>query len=106
MLARGSLRHDCCSARSRRLRMRVRAFLLSLIFSRACTQQSSSDQNNLDPSCQIKADQEHGPGFPYDLNAYENQVLPMLVSNCSAGGCHGAPSGNGGFTVWADSAKG
>src|SRR5688572_15038958 len=61
---------------------------------------------NLDPECQIKADNEKGPGFPFDLAMYETQVAPMLVAKCSAAGCHGAPQGQGNFTVWADTAKG
>ncbi len=58
------------------------------------------------PECQIKATTEKGPGFPYDLQQYETQVAPLLVANCSAAGCHGAPKGNSNFTVWADTAKG
>jgi hypothetical protein len=32
--------------------------------------------------------------------------MPVLSKNCSAGGCHGAPMGSGGFTVWANAKQG
>jgi hypothetical protein len=40
------------------------------------------------------------------LEAYAQEVLPVLTDNCSAAGCHGAPEGSGGFTVWASAALG
>jgi hypothetical protein len=62
------------------------------------------DTNN--PECQIQSEQEKGPGYPFDLAMYETQVLPKVVQACSASGCHGGPTGQGNFTVWADSAPG
>jgi hypothetical protein len=59
-----------------------------------------------DPSCQILADGEKSPGYPYDLARYRDDVLPRLVAGCSTQGCHGAPQGQGNFTVWADAAPG
>src|SRR5439155_10367638 len=59
-----------------------------------------------DPSCQIQAPAEHGPGYPYDLPTFRTQVLGLLTGTCGAGGCHAAPSGNAGFTVWTDAQPG
>src|SRR2546429_159789 len=62
--------------------------------------------NSADPACQIKQDQEHAPGFPYDLALFRNQVLPMVVSTCGTANCHASPAGNGGYIVWQDAAPG
>jgi hypothetical protein len=59
--------------------------------------------------CQIKSDNEKGPGYPYDLAQYETVVAPLLVAQCGTAGCHAATSttpGNGGFSVYANTAKG
>lgn len=58
------------------------------------------------PECQIQAEGEKSPGYPYDVERYTTAVLPVLVESCSAQGCHGAPAGQAGFTVWADAAPG
>ncbi|HJZ88871.1 MAG TPA: hypothetical protein VKN99_27050 [Polyangia bacterium] len=63
-------------------------------------------QNPNDPACQIQASQEHAPGWPYDLAVFRTQILPVLISTCGTAGCHAAPQGNGGLTVWADAAPG
>ncbi len=70
----------------------------------ACTTGTGAPTD--DPECQIQAEGEKSPGYPYDLATYTSDVLPVLTANCSAGGCHGAPAGQGGFTVWADAAQG
>ena len=59
-----------------------------------------------DPACQIKQDNEHAPGFPYDLALFKTQVLPMVVTTCGTAGCHASPAGNGGLIVWQDAAPG
>src|SRR5687768_7631306 len=56
------------------------------------------------PECQIQADQEHGPGWPFTLATFREQILPNLIADCS--GCHIPPNGPGGFSVWADAAPG
>jgi hypothetical protein len=57
--------------------------------------------------CQIKSQAEKTPGYPFDLTAFETQVLPTVKSGCgAAGACHGGPTGQGGFTVFADAVKG
>jgi hypothetical protein len=58
------------------------------------------------PECQIQAEGEKTPGYPYDLEKFANEVLPVLTANCGAQGCHGAPNGTSGFTVWVDAQKG
>jgi hypothetical protein len=76
----------------------------------ACT--PGGNQPTVDPGnseCQIKSDNEKGPGYPYDLAQYETVVAPLLVAQCGSAGCHAATSttpGNGGFSVYANTAKG
>jgi len=61
------------------------------------------------PECQIKADAEKGPGFPFDLAMYEAQIVPLVTAKCGSAGCHAgttaAPNATG-FTVYADTVKG
>ncbi len=59
-----------------------------------------------DPECQLDTEGEKTPGYPFDMVAYESEVLPVMTGNCSAAGCHGAPDGQGGFNVWAAAAPG
>ena len=85
---------------------RLAPFVLSslvMVAAAACTQ---SDASTDDPACQIQVEGERSPGYPYDLEAFADEVLPVLTANCSAQGCHGAPAGNAGFTVWAEAAPG
>lgn len=55
----------------------------------------------VDPECQLDTKGEKSPGFPFDVDTFTTAVLPVVAQSCGAGGCHGAPTGNGGFTVWA-----
>jgi hypothetical protein len=57
-----------------------------------------------DPECQIQVEAERSPGYPFDLVAYERDVLPVLKASCAS--CHDAPDGDGGFTIWANAAPG
>lgn len=61
-----------------------------------------------DPACQYnsKGTGEASPGYPFDIAKYASDVQPVLAANCSAQGCHAAPSGNGGFVVWASAKQG
>jgi hypothetical protein len=85
--------------------LRTRSFFIGFVaLAGACTQ---AEPNPLDdPECQIQAEGEKSPGYPFDLAVYTEQVLPLLTGSCSAAGCHAAPAGNGGFTVWAEAAPG
>jgi hypothetical protein len=56
---------------------------------------------NTDPKCQLKSTTEKFPGYPFSSSVFTSQVLPVLQKNCGAAGCHLAPTGQGGFTVWA-----
>lgn len=60
----------------------------------------------VDPKCQLNAKNEKSPGYPFDVAKFTSDVLPEVVKDCSAQGCHGAPAGSGGFTVWADAKAG
>jgi hypothetical protein len=59
-----------------------------------------------DPSCQIASDQQHSPGWPFDLPTFKTTVLPTLVNTCAAGGCHAAPNAAHTMLVWTDAAPG
>ncbi len=54
-----------------------------------------------DPACQLDSKSEQSPGYPFDVESFGNEVLPVVAQSCGAGGCHGAPTGNGGLTIWA-----
>ncbi len=63
---------------------------------------SSVDNNPIgDPACQLDSKNEQSPGYPFDVETFGRDVMPVLAASCGAGGCHGAPTGSGGFTVWA-----
>jgi hypothetical protein len=70
------------------------------------TPNNDGPPNTNDPACQIGVEGERVPGYPYDLSAFANDVLPVLTTNCAAAGCHGAPAGAGGYTIWAEAAVG
>ncbi len=54
-----------------------------------------------DPACQLDSKSEQSPGYPFDVESFGNEVLSVVAQSCGAGGCHGAPTGNGGLTIWA-----
>jgi hypothetical protein len=56
------------------------------------------------PECQIASDQEHAPGWPFDLPTFRERVLPMLIDRC--GVCHAPPSMSPDFVVWPSAAPG
>jgi hypothetical protein len=85
--------------------LRTRPIFVGLIALAGACSQSESDPL-ADPECQIQAEGEKSPGYPFNLETYTAQVLPLLTQSCSAAGCHAAPAGSGGFTVWADAAPG
>ena len=81
--------------------MRLTIVIIALGFigcSNAASSPPANDPN--DPSCQIAADQQHSPGWPYDLPTFKTTVLPTLTQTCAAAGCHASPKGQGGFIVW------
>ena len=51
------------------------------------------------------AENERSPGYPYDFQAFKNDIAPVLAADCAAGGCHGEAEppagGSGGFVVFA-----
>lgn len=59
-----------------------------------------------DPACQLDSKNEKTPGYPYNIDKFTSDVLPVVTASCGAAGCHAAPTGNGGFTVWATAAPG
>lgn len=71
----------------------------------ACAQQEAGPPTT-DPECQIQVDGEQTPGYPFDLSTFADEVLPVVAANCATSGCHGPPTGQGGFTVWSTAAPG
>ena len=59
-----------------------------------------------DPECQLDTEGEKEPGFPYDVARFTNEVMPIVTGSCALAGCHGAPTGQGDFTVWKDAQPG
>jgi hypothetical protein len=59
-----------------------------------------------DPACQLDSKNEKSPGYPFDVARFGSEVLPVVARSCGAQGCHGAPAGNSGFTVWAEAKPG
>jgi hypothetical protein len=59
-----------------------------------------------DPECQIEAEGERTPGYPFDLEAFAQDVLPVVAASCGTVGCHAAPTGQGGFSIWAEAEPG
>lgn len=53
-----------------------------------------------DPACQLDSKSEKSPGYPFDVARFGTDVMPVVARSCGAQGCHGAPTGNSGFTVW------
>ena len=77
-----------------------------LAFVAGCVEETGQPSNTGGDECQINAEGEKSPGYPYDLAEFGEKVLPMLQGNCAAAGCHAAPEGQKGFTVWAQAAVG
>jgi len=59
-----------------------------------------------DPACNLDTKNEKTPGYPFDVAKFTSDVLPLVTKSCGAAGCHGAPTGNGGYTVWTTAAAG
>jgi hypothetical protein len=58
------------------------------------------------PECQLDSKSEKSPGYPFDVDKFATEVMPVLAKSCGTGGCHAAPTGNAGFTVWAAAKRG
>jgi hypothetical protein len=61
----------------------------------------SPDPGATAPECQLDSKGEKSPGYPFDVDKFANEVMPVIGASCATGGCHAAPAGNAGFTVWA-----
>jgi len=53
------------------------------------------------PECQLDSKSEQSPGYPFDVDKFATEVMPVIGKSCAAAGCHAPPTGNAGFTVWA-----
>jgi hypothetical protein len=85
-----------------------RSWLVSFIalVTAGCAGDSPDGTALTDLECQLDTKGEKTPGYPFDVDKFTTGVLPIVSTSCSAGGCHGAPSGNAGFTVWASAQAG
>ncbi|HTJ42572.1 MAG TPA: hypothetical protein VL463_10790 [Kofleriaceae bacterium] len=72
----------------------------------ACFGPSPTTGTDTDPECQLHTPSEKTPGYPYSIDKFDHDVLPLLLKSCASAGCHASPNGNGGFSVWADAAPG
>ncbi len=61
---------------------------------------------NAAPECQLDTKGERTPGYPFDVDQFATTVLPVLAQSCGNAGCHGAPGGNGGLTIWKEAQAG
>ncbi|HEX8113884.1 MAG TPA: hypothetical protein VF516_39400, partial [Kofleriaceae bacterium] len=66
----------------------------------------AATSTSTDPECQLDTKGEKTPGYPFDVDKFTSDVLPIVSTSCSAGGCHAPPTGNAGFTVWASAPAG
>lgn len=90
-------------------RSRAARILLPLLaLTGACAGTSIDDGTGPvgDPGCQLDSKSEKTPGYPFDVGKFTADVLPLVTASCGAAGCHGAPTGNGGYTVWKSAAAG
>jgi hypothetical protein len=87
-------------------RLHVLAFLS--LFSAAGCFSGPPDKGDepLGPECQLDTEKETVPGYPFDINAFTDNLLPVITSSCAGSSCHGAPSTTGNFTVWPGAAAG
>ncbi|HEY5950225.1 MAG TPA: hypothetical protein VIV40_32240 [Kofleriaceae bacterium] len=61
----------------------------------------SDDPGATAPECQLDSKSEKSPGYPFDVDKFGTEVMPVISKSCATAGCHAAPTGNAGFTVWA-----
>jgi hypothetical protein len=50
--------------------------------------------------CDIDAEVEKFPGYPYRFDTFKSDILADLQGSCVDGACHAAPNGIGGFNVF------
>src|SRR3954465_335792 len=90
--------------------MHSRRFLLIIAcnapFITGCFGSPDKADPTTDPACQLDAPAEKQPGYPYDVNKFGTDVMPVLAKSCGSQGCHGAPAGNSGLIIWAQAKPG
>jgi hypothetical protein len=73
----------------------------------ACTGDVTGDDPGATaPECQLDSKSEKSPGYPFDVQQFGTDVMPVLAKSCGTAGCHAAPTGQGSFTVWASAKPG
>lgn len=50
--------------------------------------------------CDLHAELEARPGFPFEPRVFREDVWPVLATSCARSGCHLAPNGAGEFAIW------
>lgn len=76
-----------------------------------CTAACSGDVTGEDPGatapeCQLDSKSEKSPGYPFDVQQFATEVMPVIGNSCATAGCHAPPTGQGTFTVWASAKQG
>jgi hypothetical protein len=68
---------------------------------------AADDDGETPPSteCQPPAPAGKEPGYPFNLESFRGDVLPVLTASCGTAGCHQDPTGKGNFTVFSTAAQ-
>lgn len=80
--------------------------LCGVLLATGCAGPTEDGAQNTDPACQLDTKGEKTPGYPFNVDKFTSDVLPVVTKSCGAVGCHGAPTGNGSYTVWTTAAPG
>ncbi|HET7502083.1 MAG TPA: hypothetical protein VFK02_13795 [Kofleriaceae bacterium] len=75
-------------------------------FIAGCFGSSDDKGGTTDPACQLDSQGEQTPGFPFAVDKFGSDVLPILAAKCGTAGCHAAPTGQGNFTIWPNAKPG
>lgn len=67
----------------------------------ACNGDINEQDPGTAPECQLDSKSEKSPGYPFDVDKFASEVMPVIGKSCANAGCHAPPTGNAGFTVWA-----
>jgi hypothetical protein len=82
----------------------VIVFVLAGWLANGCSDPAPPAVDAMPRDCSLHAEIEARPGFPFDPRVFREDVWPVLATTCASAGCHLAPAGAGGFTIWPVSA--
>jgi hypothetical protein len=82
-----------------KLQRSIVVFVSPALFALGCFGGESNDATA--PECQLDTKNEKTPGYPFDVEVFGKDVMPVVAQKCGTAGCHANPAGNGGLIVWA-----